>query len=125
MHRARLPILLLALGLAACRKVEPRSRASYLVRNGGDATVHLWAQQRSGAVALRVDSIAAGATAEILEVVEGSGGHVYPSNFLTDLRITARDSSGAEVEVYRGVRNGDWVRMDSRGDWTGLLLELE
>ncbi len=74
---------------------------------------------------LRVDSIVAGTTVDIMDVEEGSGGHVYPSNFLTDLRITAWDSSGIEVELYRGIRDNEWRRVGSSGNWTALLLEVE
>lgn len=121
--------LLLSAGIllaASCHKPEePFSRGAYHVENRTSAVLRIDATGHLGDVDLLTDSIQSEATALIMLVSEGSGGHIMPSNFLQELMINSVDSTGASIPVYSGVRDADWQRMGQSQDRTDLLLVIE
>ena len=56
---------------------------------------------------LLTDTALAGQTVHFFNMVEGTGGHVFPSNAFSEFRLLAT-IDGAETVVYSGVNNGDW-----------------
>ncbi|MFT3925251.1 MAG: hypothetical protein QM778_22125 [Myxococcales bacterium] len=99
--------------------VEPVSEADYYVRNQTAAAVSLAATDLSGGpVQLLQDRLAPGEEARIYHALEGTGGHVMPSNFFENFTVT----SGTDV-TYSGVRNEDWKASDGR--YTLKLKERE
>lgn len=118
-------VLFITCLLVSCMKPgpEPVASASYRVSCQLGTGLHISAQDFAGQVVLLTDTVPPGATAEIMQVTECSGGHVFPSNFLTNLSISTSDSTGT-YEVYTGVHNGDWAMMEGDDARTVLVLAV-
>lgn len=52
--------------------------------------------------------------------VEGSGGHVNPSNFFTEFTVYAI-TAGGDSPIYQGVRNEDWETSNRFGYFESTL----
>jgi hypothetical protein len=98
-------VLLIA---SSCRKpAEPITKANYYIQNKTSLTLRIDALQGTAEVPLLKDTINPGLTEKFYTAVEGSGGHIYPSNFFTDFKVFAITNS-ADSLVYSGVQNNDW-----------------
>lgn len=96
---------------------EPISEEDYYVRNERSETVqveatHLFTDEP---VMLVNDVVPPGETAHVHHVVEGSGGHTFPSNFFSSFTVRAGD----EV-LYDEVDDADW----SYESGLGLVLTI-
>lgn len=125
--RATLPILFSALFLIACTKPDDIHEGDYYVANHLATGLKVYAEYRNQPVILLRDMVPPGDTVHIHNVKEGSGGHVYPSNFFSVFRITTVDSSGAEVIVHQGLDHRPWRTWDTgtQGKALQLLLVVE
>lgn len=124
----RISILLLAaLILTACVKPDDIHEGDYHVANQLATGLKVYAEYRNQQVSLLRDTVPPGDTVHIHHVKEGSGGHVYPSNFFSVFRITTVDSSGTEVIAYQGLDHGPWQVWDNGrvGKSLQLLLVVE
>ncbi|MEO8589278.1 MAG: hypothetical protein ABI432_07925, partial [Flavobacteriales bacterium] len=102
-------LFLLAGALVACGKpVELETHGRYFIDNRTDTALYAKGTMTQGTSAVFTDSISAHTRSLFLEVSDGSGGHVRPSNFLITFMVSA-DSMGTLVEVYSGVHNDDWL----------------
>lgn len=98
--------------------VEPVSEADYYVRNETSLVVSLSATSLSGEpVTLVRESVPPAGEALIYHAVEGTGGHVMPSNFF---RAFLASQSGKPL--YSGVLDTDWK--EGPGRYTLTLHEL-
>lgn len=79
----------------------------YFVTNQTKEAIRL----QAGGVTLRTSEIPPGATAAIFDAAEGSGGHVWPSNFFSSFSVESSHGT-----VYSGVNDRDWV---DRGGYCG------
>ena len=113
--------------LAACRKPDDMHEGDYHVANHLSTGLKVYAEYRNQPVSLLRDTVPPGDTVHIHHVKEGSGGHVYPSNFFSVFRITTVDSSGAEVVVHQGLDHRPWQQWDSgaRSKAMRLLLVVD
>lgn len=120
-------ILLAVLAISACIKPDDIHQGDYHVANHLTTGLKAYAEYRGQPVQLMRDSIPPGDTVHIAHVTEGSGGHIYPSNFFSVFRLTTVDSTGAEVIAYQGLDHGPWKVWDSGsgGKATQLLLVVE
>lgn len=125
--RPTLPILLAALFLTACVKPDDIHEGDYHVANHLTTGLKVYAEYRNQPVTLLRDTVPPGDTVQIHHVKEGSGGHVYPSNFFSVFRITTVDSTGTEVLVYQGLDHGPWQKWDNgvQSKAMQLLLVIE
>jgi hypothetical protein len=96
-----------------CDRPPPRSRrpgaekvsyGRYFVTNQSAARITISGTNDREVVAFKVSTIDPGKTAAIYDVVEGSGGHVRPSNFFDTFVV--EDAKG---QLYSGVENRDWI----------------
>ncbi|MGB6049111.1 MAG: hypothetical protein WBG34_16060 [Flavobacteriales bacterium] len=114
--------------LLACRSqsriVEYVSHGSYLVENATSTVLHIHAVGLWGPVVLLADSVLPGTTTEFFQVTEGSGGHLMPSNFLSELVITQGDRTSPAV-VYNGIRNDDWHTPGTVNGRVVYLLKIQ
>jgi hypothetical protein len=83
--------------------VEMVSEADYFVRNETDASVVVRAYGIDFGMRIVDVTVPAGAEVRIFHALEGSGGHVMPSNFFRRFEVLRGTRA-----VYQGVRNGDW-----------------
>jgi len=111
--RAILPILLAAISITACVKPHDLHEGDYHVSNHLSTGLKVYAEYRNQPVSLLRDTAPPGETVHIHHVKEGSGGHVYPSNFFSVFRITTVDSAGTEVLVYQGLDHRPWQQWDN------------
>lgn len=125
--RATLPILLAALFLTACVKPDDMHEGDYHVANRLTTGLKVYGEYRGQPVQFLRDTIPPGDTVHIGNVKEGSGGHVYPSNFFSVFRLTTVDSTGAEVIAYQGLDHAPWQIWDNGvpSKAMQLLLVLE
>jgi hypothetical protein len=97
--------------------VEAVSEADYYVRNDTSLPVSLSATALFGEpVILLQDTVPAGGEALIYHALEGTGGHVMPSNF-----FHAFTASQSGKTLYSGVRDADW--QEGSGRYTLTLRE--
>lgn len=122
--RVPLLILLAALFLIACRKPDDMHEGDYHVANHLATGLKVYAEFRGQPVALLRDTVPPGDTVHIHHVKEGSGGHVYPSNFFSVFRITTVDSTGSVVLVYQGLDHRPWQQWDNGVRSKAMLLLL-
>lgn len=113
--------------LSGCRPVivEPMAYGRYYVDNRTDSALVVSAEALYGEADLLTDSIPPQSITAIAEVVQGSGGHVLPSNFYRAFAVTVEDSLGSASVLYSGVRNEDWDRISSFADRTELVLVID
>lgn len=125
--RPALPILLAILALTACVKPDDIHEGDHHVANHLTTGLKVYAEYRDRPVSLLRDTVPPGDTVHIHHVKEGSGGHIYPSNFFSVFRITTVDSSGTEVIVHQGLDHGPWQIWDNGvpSKAMQLLLVLE
>jgi len=115
-------VLLIA---SSCRKpAEPITKANYYIQNKTSLTLRIDALQGTAEVPLLKDTINPGLTEKFYTAVEGSGGHIYPSNFFTDFKVFAITNS-ADSLVYSGVQNNDWKTENNDNAVTELVLTIE
>ena len=125
MKHPRIPFFLLVpLALSACLEKEPRAEAIYRIECRLPTGLNIAAEDASGPLDLITDTVAPGEVAMIMHVTECSGGHVFPSNFLTRLSISTADSSGA-YEVYSGVVDAHWNEAGMAHEQKVLVLVIE
>lgn len=111
--------------LSACTKPEPIEHGSYYLDNRTPYVLHLRIEQHwDEGHQLRV-SIPPDTLLRFMDVTQGSGGHVLPSNFIKRFSVVRNDSLLGEVIEYEGVRNDHWQRMDLSPDRTDLVLVIE
>lgn len=129
MKRAAPIVLCIAAGamLTACIKpnVEPMTRARYYIDNRTDSALALNVEALYDNADLLTDSLPAQTITAIDDVVQGSGGHVLPSNFYRTFAVTFVDSLGNTVAVYSGVHNEDWERITLSADRTELMMVID
>lgn len=119
-------ILALCTALAACDPEvieEPVGYGDYHVVNQTSVAVTVEAFELFGdnqPVALLVDTVEPDATEHIYTFVEGSGGHVMPSNAFGGFRITATVDSQPLV-IYDEVDNERWPTVGSSPDGHQIL----
>lgn len=106
-------VLLFVIILGACRKPDDTHEGDYPVANRLTTGLKVYAEYRNQPVSLLRDTVPPGDTVQIHHVKEGSGGHVYPSNFFSVFRITTVDSTGTEVLVYQGLDHRPWQQWDN------------
>lgn len=125
-RRTVLPVLLILFtSVTACRKpAEPLSRANYYIQNKTTRVLRVDALQGTAEVPLLKDSINPGLTELFFTAVEGSGGHIYPSNFFTDFKVSAITANGDSL-VYSGVKNNDWKTENNDNANLELVLTIE
>ena len=93
--------------------VEPISEAKYYLQNDTQESVRIQAWNHSGEpLALLVEDVPSGVRAHFFTFVEGSGGHLHPSNAFSAFVVTSGPDPGGQV-VYSGVVNADWEPCDS------------
>ena len=56
---------------------------------------------------LLTDTALAGQTVHFFDMVQGTGGHVFPSNAFSEFKLLA-NVNGTETVAYSGVNNDDW-----------------
>lgn len=112
---------------SACRPViiEPMAYGRYYIDNRTDSALVVSAEALYGQADLLTDSLPAQSITAIDEVVQGSGGHVLPSNFYRGFAVTFVDSMGNASVLYSGVRNEDWERVSTIADRTELMLVID
>lgn len=122
-------VLCLAAGamLTACIKpiVEPMTRARYYVDNRTDSALAINVEVLYGEADLLTDSLPAQTITAIDDVVQGSGGHVLPSNFYRSFAVTFVDSVGNASVLYTGVRNEEWERIGQYDERTHFVLIID
>lgn len=122
-------VLCIAAGamLTACIKpiVEPMTRARYYIDNRTDSALALSLEALYGEADLLTDSLPAQTITAIDDVVQGSGGHVLPSNFYRSFAVTFVDSLGNTVAVYSGVHNEDWEQISQYDERTHFVLIID
>lgn len=113
--------------MSACRPVivEPMAHARYFIDNRTDSALVVSAEAIYGEVDLLTDSLPAQTITAIDEVVQGSGGHVLPSNFYRAFEVSFVDSLGSATVLYSGVSNADWERISTFADRTELVLLID
>ncbi len=119
--RVLLLLGLLSMQVTCGKPGEPVTRGRYFIDNRLDLSLNAIGTSDQGPSVDFTDSIPAHTKSLFMEVTEGSGGHVLPSNFLTTFLIT----NEAGDTVYTGVHNEDWERdqpIPSRAD---LILVIE
>ncbi|MBK9176932.1 MAG: hypothetical protein IPM46_11485 [Flavobacteriales bacterium] len=110
---------------ACARITEPVTLGSYYVENLTGAPLRVEATTLFGDSSVLSDSVPSGESTLFLEVSEGSGGHVLPSNFLRTFEVHGADSTGSQVVLYAGVHNTDWVVVDRSPRRVDLLLRID
>lgn len=109
MSNLRKPFLTCALLLLLCSCeingsiVETVNYGNYFLVNHSSYDLTVDAGDRD----LLTDTVPAGQTVHFFDMVEGTGGHVFPSNAFNEFRLLAT-LNGAETVVYSGVNNDDW-----------------
>lgn len=111
--------------LSACTKPEPIEHGSYYLDNRTPYVLHLHIEQHWDEGHQLRDSIPPDTLLRFMDVTQGSGGHVLPSNFIKRFNVVRNDSLLGEVIEYEGVRNDHWQRMDLSPDRTDLVLVIE
>ncbi|QQR86888.1 MAG: hypothetical protein IPJ76_01290 [Flavobacteriales bacterium] len=126
-HCTTVVAAVLLLCLSACRPVivEPMAYGRYYVDNRTDSALVVSAEALYGQADLLTDSLQAQSITAIDDVVQGSGGHVLPSNFYRGFAVTFVDSMGNASVLYSGVRNEDWERVSTIADRTELILVID
>lgn len=120
-------VLLFVVLLAGCRKPDDIHEGDYHVANQLATGLKVYAEYRNQPETVLRDTVPPGDTVQIHHVKEGSGGHIYPSNFFSEFRITTVDSIGTEVLVYQGLDHRPWRIWDNGvpGKAMQLLLVIE
>ncbi len=98
-------ILIIALIIISCTKViEPVTFGEYFLLNLGTNTIYV----ETSSVTLLESEILPSEKVHIFTAIEGTGGHVRPSNFLSDFSVYHLNNSIKEV-IYTGVKDDDWI----------------
>ena len=103
---------------------EPISTGYYYVVNKGDQFLRLEASFMGNAIVLEEDTIPPFDTTFIFTAIEGSGGHVLPSNFFSTFQVH-RVIPGNDSLLYTGVNNNDWKNAAFREGGRNLVLFIE
>ena len=119
------PVLLLLLIFSACTTIkEPVTTGYYYVVNKGDQFLRLEASYIGNPILLTEDTIPPFDTTFIFTAIEGSGGHVLPSNFFSTFQVTLVQP-GNDSLLYSGVNNYDWKNAAFREGGRNLVLLIE
>jgi len=112
--------------LAGCQTVvtEPVTTAEYYVTNNTGHNLLVQFDKANTPVLLQDSIVAPGSNMLIYKVAEMTGGHVLPSNFLTDIRVFALLASGDSL-VYQGINNADWHQGGSSSSAIQLTLIIQ
>ncbi len=99
---------ILCLMSSCIQPVEYSSSADYFVVNSGAQVVLVNTEMLHSDIAL-TDTVAPFDTAYIYTAREGSGGHIYPTNFFGSFRVYVVGQT-ADSMIYEGVHNNDWTK---------------
>ena len=125
MRRKPIYCAIAAAMVTCCHKPEPIEHGSYYIDNRTAEALHLSIVQHWDDGNQLNEIIPPDTLLRFMDVTQGSGGHVLPSNFIKRFTVTRTDSLLGEVVVYEGVRNGDWRREDLSSGRTDLVLLIE
>jgi hypothetical protein len=117
-------IVLLFIFSACTTTKEPVSTGYYYVLNKGDQFLRLEASYMGNPILLEEDTIPPLDTTFIFTAIEGSGGHVLPSNFFSTFQVTLVQP-GNDSLLYSGVNNYDWKNEAFREGGRNLVLFIE
>lgn len=121
----KLILFLFSIYLVSCKKIDNTNTttAEYVVQNKTSTTLVVKAENMNSPVILKNSLIPENTSALIYEVEAGTGAHVFPSNFLSDIKVYARVKAGDSL-IYSGVRNEDWQELPSGNGQTNLTLTI-
>ena len=116
-------IVLLFIFSACTTTKEPVSTGYYYVLNKGDQFLRLKASYMGNPILLEEDTIPPLDTTFIFTAIEGSGGHVLPSNFFSTFQVTLVQP-GNDSLLYSGVNNNAWKNVSFRQGAQNLMLTV-
>ena len=104
--------------------VEPFGYGNYEIDNETDYELHISARDlTSEDVQLINDIVPKQSRVLIYTFVEGSGGHLFPTNAFSEFKIEIEKNSEMFV-VYSGVENADWEEGRWEDNSQTLLLKI-